>query len=66
MLYNNDLALGLSYLTLLVQKSGCFKPQWRMPLDMSALNHNNKRLSRLAIISQHVAADEMNAWNSLG
>lgn len=59
------MALGLSYLSLLVQKSGCFKPQRRMLLDMSALNQNNKRLSRLAIISEHVAADKRKQFGTV-
>lgn len=64
-LYNNNMALGLSYLSLLIQKSGCFKPQRRMLLDMSALNQNNKRLSRLAIISEHVAADKRKQFGTV-
>lgn len=59
------MALGLSYLSLRVQKSGCFKPQCRMLLDMSALNQNNKRLSRLAIISEHVAADKRKRFGTV-
>lgn len=59
------MALGLSYLRLLAQKGGCFKPQRRMLLDMSALNQNNKRLSRLAIISEHVAADKRKRFGTV-
>lgn len=67
MLYNNNMALGLSYLSLCVQKSGCFYPQRRMLLAMSGLNQNNKSLSRLAIISEHVAADKRKRfWSRLG
>lgn len=66
-LYNNNMALGLSYLSLCVQKSGCFYPQRRMLLAMSGLNQNNKSHSRLAIISEHVAADKRKQfWSRLG
>lgn len=63
-LYNDSMALGFSYLSLPVRKSGCFKPQRRMPFKMSALNQN-KRLSRLAIISKHVAADKRKRFGTV-
>lgn len=58
------MALGFSYPSLLVRKSGCFKPQRRMPFEMSVLNQN-KRLSRLAIISKHVAADKRKRFGTV-
>lgn len=36
-----------------------------MLLDMSMLNQNNKRLSRLAIISEHVAADKRKRFGTV-
>ena len=36
-----------------------------MLLDMSALNQNNKRPSRLAIISEHVAADKRKQFGAV-
>lgn len=36
-----------------------------MLLDMSALNQNNKSLSRLAIISKHVAADKRKRFGTV-
>lgn len=52
-IYNNNTVTSLTYLTLDQQMSG----SWVLgALQMSELNQNNKRLSRLAIISEHVAA----------
>lgn len=64
-LYNNSEALGSWYLRLLIRKSSCFKPWRRMPLEISVLNQNNKRLSRLAIISKHVAADKRKRFGNV-
>lgn len=64
-LYNNSEAPSSRYLCLLIRKSSCFKPWRRMPLEISALNQNNKRLSRLAIISKHVAADKRKRFGNV-